>query len=82
MRICLLSGAFLGIIIKGYEKIAIFSCKGGVDKSTVTAGLAQALGDKGLRVGCLDIDISLTSLHKAFLLQKPPKLGVDTVNKR
>ncbi|MCD1295261.1 ATP-binding protein [Methanocella sp. CWC-04] len=39
-------------------RIAIVSGKGGVGKSTVTAGIALSLAKKGYRVGVLDADIS------------------------
>ena len=40
------------------NRIAIVSGKGGVGKSTVTAGIALALARRGLKVGVLDADVS------------------------
>ena len=44
------------------EKIVIASGKGGVGKSSLTAGLARALSNSGKRVLMLDMDIGLHSL--------------------
>lgn len=40
------------------NRIAIVSGKGGVGKSTVTAGIAYNLARKGYKVGILDADVS------------------------
>jgi len=63
------------------QKVAIFSVKGGVGKSTVSAGLCYALRDKGYKVGYLEVDISGTSGHRAFGID-PPRLGLDTKNQK
>ena len=39
------------------KTMAIFNQKGGVGKTTITVGLAQALASQGLRVGILDTDL-------------------------
>lgn len=52
------------------EKIVIASGKGGVGKSSLTAGLARALSNSGKRVLMLDMDIGLRSLDLIFGTQK------------
>ena len=63
-------------------KIAVYSVKGGVGKSSVSAGLCYALRDLGLRVGYCEIDISGTSGHKAFGLKAPPLIELDTFQEK
>jgi Mrp family chromosome partitioning ATPase len=46
--------------------VAVMSGKGGVGKSSVTALLAAALQNKGLRVGVLDADITGPSIPRLF----------------
>jgi len=58
-------------------KVAVQSVKGGVGKSTVSAGLCYALRDGGYKVGYLEVDISGTSGHRAFGIE-PPRLGLNT----
>ncbi len=51
--------------------IAVVSGKGGVGKSTVTAGLAVAMARRGKKVGVLDADITGPSIPKAFGVHGP-----------
>ncbi len=49
--------------------LAVASGKGGVGKSTVTANLAKALGESGLKVGLIDVDIYGFSIPGIFNLK-------------
>jgi len=54
------------------------SIKGGVGKSTTTAGLALALRNKMYRVGLMDIDLSGANLPSALGIPEPwPALELD-----
>lgn len=51
--------------------IAVTSGKGGVGKSTITANLAQAAADSGLRVGVIDADV--------FGFSQPGLFGIEGI---
>jgi Mrp family chromosome partitioning ATPase/DUF971 family protein len=51
--------------------VAVASGKGGVGKSTVAAGLAKNLTERGYKVGLLDTDIYGPSVPSLFELQQP-----------
>lgn len=54
--------------------LAVASGKGGVGKSTLTANLAAALADEGLRVGLLDADVYGFSIARMLGVREPPEL--------
>lgn len=54
--------------------IAVASGKGGVGKSTLTAGLAQAQSAMGLRAGILDADIYGPSIPRMLNLSGKPEI--------
>lgn len=64
------------------KKIAVVALKGGVGKSSVVAGLGQALVEKVFKVGFLDIDITGSNLFSALGLQHSPKWDLDTANEK
>ncbi len=60
------------VLEKIKNRLLVFSGKGGVGKSTVSANLALALANKGKKVGLLDVDIHGPNL--------PKMLGVENEN--
>lgn len=65
------------------KRVAVFSVKGGVGKSTVSAGLCRGLAGLGYfgRVGYMEIDISGTSGHRAFGIDAP-RMQMDTARQK
>ena len=48
------------------ELIAIVSGKGGTGKTSLCAGIGQALSEEGLRVLCIDCDVGMRNLDIAL----------------
>ena len=61
----------------GVEFLAVASGKGGVGKSTVTANLAKALANEGLRVGVIDADIYGFSIPGIFGVKETRPTVID-----
>ena len=57
-------GKVAKVLEKIKNRLLVFSGKGGVGKSTVSANLALALANKGKKVGLLDVDIHGPNLPK------------------
>lgn len=72
----------IGNRIRGIKNIIVIgSGKGGVGKSTVTANLAAAMADRGLKVGVLDADIYGPSAGSLFGLKGKVGLAGDGKSK-
>jgi Mrp family chromosome partitioning ATPase len=54
------------------HKVAVYSGKGGVGKTTVAINLAVTLAQQGLAVGILDADIDCPNVVKAMKAEQPP----------
>ncbi|MBA7682984.1 Iron-sulfur cluster carrier protein [subsurface metagenome] len=65
------------------KTIVIFAIKGGVGKSTVTAGLGTALRDNGFRIGFADFDYYGSNLPTALGIPEPfPYVELDTAREK
>ena len=54
------------------NKIAVYSGKGGVGKTTIATGLAAVLAANGFKVGIFDADIDCPNVTQAFGLVDLP----------
>ena len=54
-------------------KIAVYSGKGGVGKTTVAVNLAVTLAQRGYRVGLLDADIDCPNVPRVLAITEKPK---------
>ena len=66
--------------------LAVYSCKGGVGKSTIATNIAYQLASMGGRVGLLDLDVYGPSLpllvkpHDPTVRKSPPEMGEGMVD--
>ena len=63
------------------ELIAVLSGKGGTGKTTVCAGLAEALALSGMSVLCIDCDVGLRNLDIALGISDRESLSFEDVYK-
>lgn len=61
------------------RKVAVYSGKGGVGKTTVAINLAVTLARRGLAVGIFDADVDCPNVVKAMKADTPPRLENDTI---
>lgn len=60
----------------GYRTLLTCSLKGGVGKTTITIGLAQALHRKGYKIGILDADFHAPDVPVALGLTSKPRRSI------
>lgn len=64
-----------GAIISQMKTILVGSLKGGVGKTTISAGLALALSRRGFNVGAIDLDYHAPNLHILLNCNQKPTRG-------
>ena len=57
------------------SKVAVYSGKGGVGKTTVAANLAVLMAERGLKIGLLDADIDCPNLVKIMNVHAHPTMA-------
>lgn len=60
-------------------KIAVYSGKGGVGKTTVAVNLAATIANEGKKVGLLDVDIDCPNVTKAMGISEKPEYNNGSI---